>query len=78
MKSLSVCTLIGSLMLAPAAWAGERTITVQQVVVDGQVESESQTGSTVTRASTSATVALGSSRRSSPTWISTPRISSLL
>ena len=27
MKSLSVCTLIGSLMLAPAAWAGECTIT---------------------------------------------------
>ncbi|MCA1869675.1 cation transporter [Agrobacterium genomosp. 3] len=27
MKSLSVCTLIGSLMLAPAAWAGERTVT---------------------------------------------------
>lgn len=27
MKSLSVCTLVGALMLAPAAWAGERTVT---------------------------------------------------
>lgn len=27
MKSFSICTLIGALMLAPAAWAGERTVT---------------------------------------------------
>lgn len=27
MKSLSVCTLIGLLILAPVAWAGERTVT---------------------------------------------------
>ncbi|RVH53119.1 heavy-metal-associated domain-containing protein [Sinorhizobium meliloti] len=27
MKSFSVCTVIGALMLAPAAWAGERTVT---------------------------------------------------
>lgn len=27
MKSLSICILIGSLMLAPAAWAGERIVT---------------------------------------------------
>lgn len=27
MKSLSVCTLIGALALAPAAWAGDRTVT---------------------------------------------------
>ncbi|MGH6807027.1 MAG: cation transporter [Ensifer adhaerens] len=27
MKSFSICALIGSLMLAPATWAGERTIT---------------------------------------------------
>lgn len=27
MKSFSICALIGSLMLAPAAWAGERTVT---------------------------------------------------
>ncbi len=27
MKTLSVCTLIGALTLAPAAWAGERTVT---------------------------------------------------
>ena len=27
MKSLSVLALVGSLMLAPTAWAGERTVT---------------------------------------------------
>jgi uncharacterized protein YabE (DUF348 family) len=46
--------------------AGERTITVQQVVVDGQVESESQTGSTVTREPVTQVVAKGTQARPAP------------
>ena len=46
--------------------AGERTITVQQVVVDGQVESESQTGSTVTREPVAQVVAKGTQARPAP------------